>query len=83
MLFVKEVVGELVAREEAGMVLVVVGMGVAWTTYLKLHCDVNLWHTGYAQTTRGHLVHRKKVPVFALDLERHCCCDGHHHYCLA
>ena len=59
MLSVKEVVGELVGREEAGMVLVVVGMGVAWTTYLKLHCYVNLWHTGYAQTALGHLVHTK------------------------
>ena len=62
MLFVKEVVAELAAREEARMVLVMVGKGVAWTTYLKLHCVVNSWHTGYAQTARGHLVHTKYVP---------------------
>ena len=59
MLFLKQDVGELVAREEAWMVPVVLGMGVAWTTYLKLHCYVNSWHTRYAQTACGHLVHTK------------------------
>ena len=56
MLFANEIVG---VWEEAEIVVVLVVKSVVWTTYLKLHCYMNLWHTEYAQTAGGHVVHMK------------------------